>query len=262
MGTVSGLSNRRAGSKRAWAVGIIVAGAALGGGSVLWTPHPVAQTAPPTPAGVPVTVATASRQDFPIYLTGLGQVQAFNAVLVRARVDGTLMQFAPTEGQEVKQGDLLAVIDPRPYKAALDQASGQAGAGRGQPGQRPAGSRPLHLPGQAGLCLPPAGRYPGCHGQPVHCRAGRRRCGDRERQAQPEFLLHHRADRRPHRPPPGGCRQSGSCNRYRRYRHHHPGPSDLGDVHLAAGCPAAGHRRDGERQTGHPCLFRRQPYQA
>jgi multidrug efflux system membrane fusion protein len=123
MGTVSGLSNRRAGSKRAWAVGIVVAGAALGGGSVLWTPHPVAQTAPPTPAGVPVTVATASRQDFPIYLTGLGQVQAFNAVLVRARVDGTLMQFAPTEGQEVKQGDLLAVIDPRPYKAALDQAS-------------------------------------------------------------------------------------------------------------------------------------------
>src|SRR5208337_892700 len=70
----------------------------------------------------PVTVASAARQDFPVYLAGLGQVQAFNAVLVRARVGGTLMQFVPTEGQEVKQGDLIAIIDPRPYKAALDQA--------------------------------------------------------------------------------------------------------------------------------------------
>jgi multidrug efflux system membrane fusion protein len=123
MDTVSGVNNRHAGLGRALAVGTVVAAAALGVGTVLWAPSPVAQTAPPVPVGVPVTVATASRQDFPVYLTGLGQVQAFNAVLVRARVDGTLMQFAPTEGQEVKQGDLLAVIDPRPYKAALDQAS-------------------------------------------------------------------------------------------------------------------------------------------
>ena len=56
-------------------------------------------------------------------LRGLGSVQAFNAVLVRARVDGTLMQFAVTEGQEVKQGDLIAVIDPRPFQAALEAAT-------------------------------------------------------------------------------------------------------------------------------------------
>ncbi len=87
------------------------------------TRHSAAQTAPAgLPPGVPVSVASAARQDYPVYLSGLGSVQAFNAVLVRARVDGTLMQFAPTEGQEVKQGDLIAVIDPRPYKAALDQA--------------------------------------------------------------------------------------------------------------------------------------------
>jgi membrane fusion protein, multidrug efflux system len=72
-----------------------------------------------TPA-VPVTTARVTKQDVPIYLRGLGSVQAVNSVLVRARVDGTLMQFPVTEGQDVKQGDLLAVIDPRPFQAALD----------------------------------------------------------------------------------------------------------------------------------------------
>lgn len=80
------------------------------------------QTPATTPAGVPVTTAHARRMDFPVYLRGLGQVQASAAVLVRARVDGALMQVAVTEGQTVKQGELVAVIDPRPFKAALDQA--------------------------------------------------------------------------------------------------------------------------------------------
>jgi multidrug efflux system membrane fusion protein len=75
----------------------------------------------PGPA-VPVTTTQAQRQDVPVWLRGLGTVQALNTVLVRARVDGTLDKFAVTEGQLVKQGDLLAVIDPRPYHAALDQA--------------------------------------------------------------------------------------------------------------------------------------------
>ncbi len=72
---------------------------------------------------MPVTVATATRQDYPVYLSGIGSVQAFNSVLVRARVDGTITKFVPTEGQEVKEGDLIAVIDPRPYQATLDQAT-------------------------------------------------------------------------------------------------------------------------------------------
>src|SRR3954447_22605285 len=85
--------------------------------------HP---TADQTPAGaplVPAVTAQATRQDVPIYADGVGTVQAYQSVLVRARVDGTLMQFPVIEGQEVKQGDLIAVIDPRPFHAALDQAN-------------------------------------------------------------------------------------------------------------------------------------------
>ncbi|HXA21133.1 MAG TPA: efflux RND transporter periplasmic adaptor subunit [Acetobacteraceae bacterium] len=72
---------------------------------------------------VPVVTAKATRQDVPIYATGIGTVQAYQSVLVRARVDGTLTQFPVREGQEVKQGDLIAVIDSRPYQAVLDQAT-------------------------------------------------------------------------------------------------------------------------------------------
>ena len=74
------------------------------------------------PAGVPVSVAKVERSDVPVYLSGLGTVQANNAVQVRARVDGTLIAVPVQEGQEVKAGEVLARIDPRPYQAALDQA--------------------------------------------------------------------------------------------------------------------------------------------
>lgn len=89
------------------------------------TRHPGAQQAPPAAGSapaVPVTVTKSTRQDVPVWLGGLGTVQALNTVLVRARVDGTLDRFPVTEGQLVKQGALLAVIDPRPYQAVLDQA--------------------------------------------------------------------------------------------------------------------------------------------
>jgi membrane fusion protein, multidrug efflux system len=71
---------------------------------------------------VRVTIAPVEKADFPVYLTGLGTVQGFNTVLVRTRVDGQIDKIAFTEGQTVKQGDLLVEIDPRPYQAALDQA--------------------------------------------------------------------------------------------------------------------------------------------
>jgi membrane fusion protein, multidrug efflux system len=71
---------------------------------------------------VRVTVAPVEKTDFPVYLTSLGTVQAFNMVVVRSRVDGQIDKIAFKEGQLVNQGDLLAEIDPRPYQAALDQA--------------------------------------------------------------------------------------------------------------------------------------------
>ncbi len=74
------------------------------------------------PQTVPVSVATVERRDLPVYLSGLGSVTAFNTVSVKSRVDGQLVQVAFREGQEVRKGDLLAVIDPRPYQVALDQA--------------------------------------------------------------------------------------------------------------------------------------------
>ena len=73
-------------------------------------------------ARVPVDVATAQREDFPVYLNGLGVAQAWNTVTIRARVDGQIDKIAFQEGQMVKQGDLLLQIDPRPFQAALDQA--------------------------------------------------------------------------------------------------------------------------------------------
>jgi multidrug efflux system membrane fusion protein len=78
--------------------------------------------AQPAAPGVPVSTAVAKRQDVPIFVRGIGTVQPFQSVLIRARVDGTLDKVAFTEGQDVKQGDLLATIDPRPYQAVLDQA--------------------------------------------------------------------------------------------------------------------------------------------
>lgn len=70
---------------------------------------------------VAVKVAAAKAEDVPIYLTGIGTIQAYNTVNLQSRVDGEIVQILFQEGQDVKQGDILAVIDPRPFQAQLDQ---------------------------------------------------------------------------------------------------------------------------------------------
>jgi multidrug efflux system membrane fusion protein len=72
----------------------------------------------------PVVVAKAKRAPVPVYLTGLGNVSAFYTVTVKSRVDGQLMSVGFKEGDFVKEGQVLAEIDPRPYQVQLEQAEG------------------------------------------------------------------------------------------------------------------------------------------
>jgi membrane fusion protein, multidrug efflux system len=74
-----------------------------------------------TPA-VPVTPGVAETRDMPVYVRGIGAVQAYNTVTIKSRVDGQIVKVDFTEGQEVKTGDPLFEIDPRPFQAALAQA--------------------------------------------------------------------------------------------------------------------------------------------
>jgi membrane fusion protein, multidrug efflux system len=101
---------------------VVIAVGGLGAWYLHQGPEPVRAARSSTPAPIPVTVATATKQDLPIYLTGLGSVQASFTVGIRPQVDGKLETVLFTEGQQVKKGDVLARIDPRLYLAALDQA--------------------------------------------------------------------------------------------------------------------------------------------
>ena len=99
------------------------------GGILYWYwaqgPDPSRAAVRPGRAAVPVSVATAGRQDVPIYVTGLGTVQASFTIGIHSQVDGILKEVLFTEGQRVKKGDVLARIDPRLFQAALDQAKGK-----------------------------------------------------------------------------------------------------------------------------------------
>jgi multidrug efflux system membrane fusion protein len=109
-------------------VGILVLTVAIGGfaGWRFLNDPATAQAQGPAPADqVPVTTAASHIQDMPVFLTGLGTVQALNTVEIKAQVNGTLIALPQREGQEVHQGDIVAEIDPRPFRAALDQATAQ-----------------------------------------------------------------------------------------------------------------------------------------
>jgi multidrug efflux system membrane fusion protein len=94
---------------------------AVAGGVIAFMPGSKSKPSTAVPP-VPITAGMAEVKDVPVYLTGLGTVQAFNTVTVNTRVDGQLDEVNFTEGQHVKAGDVLAQIDPRPFQAALDLA--------------------------------------------------------------------------------------------------------------------------------------------
>jgi membrane fusion protein, multidrug efflux system len=95
---------------------------ALGGGYVVWRTRSPVGARPLGPPLVSVKAAVAEQKAVPVYVRGLGTVQAFNTVRVASRVNGQITKVFFTEGQEVKVGDPLFEIDLRPFRAALDQA--------------------------------------------------------------------------------------------------------------------------------------------
>jgi multidrug efflux system membrane fusion protein len=111
-------------SKRGWVLPAMFVAVAAGGSAYWFWPQGQSpgMTRVSARAAIPVTVAIAARRDVPIYVSGLGTVQASNTVKIASQVDGKLERVLFTEGQYVEKGDLLAKIDPRPYQAALDQA--------------------------------------------------------------------------------------------------------------------------------------------
>ena len=104
----------------------IVAVLALVAAVVLWRLSPGTQVHPASAQalapGIPVTAGTVTVQDVPVFLHGIGTVQAYDSVAIKSRVDGQIVKIDFKEGQEVKQGDPLIQIDPRPYQAQLEQA--------------------------------------------------------------------------------------------------------------------------------------------
>lgn len=106
-----------------FAVSALLAGGALA---------PAHAQQPAAGPAVPVTVSVVARHDLPILLGNIGAVQPNQSVLIRTRVDGTLQQLFFTEGQEVKQGQKIAQVDPRPYQAVLDQAQAKLAADQAQ----------------------------------------------------------------------------------------------------------------------------------
>jgi membrane fusion protein, multidrug efflux system len=110
---------RRISKYQAW-IGVIAAALVL----VAWRGlhKPASAATPKVAQTIQVETAAAAPADVPVYLQGLGTVQAFYTVTVTARVDGELEKVAFTEGRMVHKGDLLALIDPRPNRAAYEQA--------------------------------------------------------------------------------------------------------------------------------------------
>jgi membrane fusion protein, multidrug efflux system len=92
---------------------------------VILRPHAPATRSGRLSAGpLPVVAATATAGDMPVLLNALGTVTPLATVTVRTQISGQLVEIGFREGQEVNKGDFLALIDPRPYQAALDNAQG------------------------------------------------------------------------------------------------------------------------------------------
>src|SRR5215470_9947621 len=102
---------------------------ALAGLGIIWKfgfgPEPPPAVAQAGPQAIPVTAGIVTSQDVPVFLHGIGTVQAYNSVAIKSRVDGQIVKINFKEGDEVKEGDPLFQIDPRSFQAAQAQATKQ-----------------------------------------------------------------------------------------------------------------------------------------
>ena len=116
-------------ARKVGVVVILAAGAGFAYWKIQGNQQEIADTANKTTQAlnraIPVTTAAVVAKTMPIYLTELGTVTAYQTVTVKSRVDGQLLSVNVQEGQQVRQGQVLAMIDPAPYNAALAQAEGQ-----------------------------------------------------------------------------------------------------------------------------------------
>ena len=171
----------------------------------------------PVAAPITVSVTPVKRADFPIVLEGLGQVQAYNTVLVRARVDGADRQDR-LQGRPDGQGGRSARPDrPAAVSGGARPGDGEESAGRGQSRQRQARSGPLRDARQAELRDAAATRHAELAGQSADGVDRGRRSGDRRGESAARLHDHSRADLRPRRIPADRRRQS------RQRRHSRPG---------------------------------------
>ena len=193
-----------------------------------------AAVAPSGPAGIPVTVAVAEARDVPIYIRGLGTVQAYKTVAVKTQVDGQIVKVDFREGQDVKEGDLLFQIDPRPLPGGARSRGRHQAARRGAARGRPARSRALRQADRSGLPVAPELRPAEGDGRRAQGRARRRPGGDRHRQAQPRLC--RRSARRSTAAPASGWSTSATWCRPARTDagDDHPDQADLRELHRAA----------------------------
>jgi membrane fusion protein, multidrug efflux system len=109
-------------SRRVLFVAVGLAVVAVAGAAVVSRLIPSGPAHAAAPPSVPVVATTAAQRDVPIYYDALGTVMALNTVAIHAQVNGQIVSINFRQGQDVRQGDVLAKIDPAPFKAALDQA--------------------------------------------------------------------------------------------------------------------------------------------
>ena len=197
--------------------------------------------------GVPVIAAIAQAQDVPLIVRGIGTVQAYNMAVIKTRVDGAIVKVSFTEGQDVKAGDPLFQIDPRPFQAALEQAQAAKERNEAQ-----LVSAELDLYRDRTLSKEGYQSRQSFDEQTAVVRALKGSIASDDAAITNARLNLDYADirapvRRPHRHPPGRYRQPRPGGPGDQPGHHHAGEADLRQFHGAAERQRPGAREAGRR---------------